>query len=242
MGITSMLTKAAIGKAGSVNSNKAVLMLLSGGNETIPVQFNPSQYRITESAQYSQQERRSETEPAVNYNGSKLSALSVQLIFNSSEFTSVESVINSVKSLFTGGDDNDITKTINKITSLTQIDGDTHMPPWCAFVWGSLQFVGYVETVGITYTMFDSSGKPLSALVDLTMRGFNGPVSERSSPKMSPDRTKARTMTEDATIWGMADKEYGSVREWRRIAEANNIMNPLDIPVGTVLRVPSIND
>ena len=62
------------------------------------------------------------------------------------------------------------------------------------------------------------------------------------SPLLSPDRTKARTMTEDNNIWNIAEKEYGDVREWRRIAEANNIMNPLDIPVGTVLKVPSIND
>ena len=28
----------------------------------------------------------------------------------------------------------------------------------------------------------------------------------------------------------------------RRIADANDIMNPLDIPVGKVLKVPSINE
>ena len=90
--------------------------------------------------------------------------------------------------------------------------------------------------------MFDKSGKPLRALVDLKLKGFNGGASEMLSPLLSPDRTKARTMTEDNNIWNIAEKEYGDVREWRRIAEANNIMNPLDIPVGTVLKVPSIND
>ena len=136
----------------------------------------------------------------------------------------------------------DITKTIDKITSLTVIDGDTHQPPGVVFVWGSLQFSGYADNVVVTYTMFDNMGKPLRAVVDLTLKGLNGASSEQKSPFMSPDRTKARTMTEDTNIWNMAEKEYGDVREWRRIADANGIMDPLDIPVGKVLRVPSINE
>ena len=135
-----------------------------------------------------------------------------------------------------------MTKTINKISALTKIDGDKHQPPGCVFVWGSLQFAGFVESVGVTYTMFDKSGKPLRATADLSMNGFNSAVTEQKSPLLSPDRTKARTMTEDNNIWNLAEKEYGDVREWRRIADANDIMNPLDIPVGTVLKVPSIND
>ena len=103
-------------------------------------------------------------------------------------------------------------------------------------------FSGFAENVGVTYTMFDKKGKPLRAIVDLTIAGYSGVLTEQKSPRMSPDRTKARTMTEDNNIWNMAQNEYGDVREWRRIADANGIMNPLDIPVGKVLRVPSINN
>lgn len=245
MGLVSMIAKAAIGKASDTDGNKAKIVITDEkGNttDTIFVQFNPSQYTITDRPVYSERERSKEDEPAVNYNGSQLSTLSVQLIFNSAEFTSIESLVGSAKSLFTGEKSKDITETIDKITDLTRIDGDKHMPPKCTFVWGSLFFAGHVESVGVTYTMFDQSGKPISALVNLTMRGFNDPPSSRQSPMQSPDRSKSRIMTEDANIWGMADREYGDVREWRRIAEANDIMNPLDIPVGSMLRVPSIND
>lgn len=250
MGITSMLAKAAIPVAGAAVGNKAMIIAIGDGIDIIPVQFNPSQYSITDSAVYSQRERRKEDEPAVNYNGAMLSTLSAQLIFNSAEFTSVESIVNSIndtiKKLLDGDineiDDGDITGKINRIANLTKIVGDKHQPPGCAFIWGSLLFLGYVESVGVTYTMFDSSGRPISAVVNLTMRGFNGAAGERGNPLLSPDRTKARVMTEDASIWQMAEKEYGDVREWRRIAESNDIMNPLDIPVGKVLRVPSINE
>lgn len=245
MGIVSMIAKAALGEAAGSDGNKAKIVITDeDGNETdsIPVQFNPSQYTITDRPVYSERARSKEDEPAVNYNGSQLSTLSVQLVFNSAEFTSVESVVGSVKSFLTGAEAKDITEMIDKITDLTRIDGDKHKPPNCTFVWGSLFFVGHVESVGVTYTMFDQSGKPISATVNLTMRGFNDPPSDRKSPKQSPDRSKSRIMTEDTNIWGMAAREYGDPGEWRRIAEANDIMNPLDIPVGTVLRVPSINE
>ena len=245
MGIVSMIAKAALGGSSDSDGNKAKIVVTDEkGREvaTIPVQFNPSQYTITDRPVYSERARNKEDEPAVNYNGSQLSTLSVQLIFNSAEFTSVESLVGQAKNMITGEEETDITETIDQITDLTRIDGSKHKPPNCTFVWGSLLFAGHVESVGVTYTMFDGSGKPISALVNLTMRGFNNPQGDRKSPRQSPDRSKSRVMTEDSNIWLVADREYGDVREWRRIAEANDIMNPLDIPVGSVIRVPSIND
>lgn len=241
MGIISAITKEVNRKPSVIDGKKALLIPENG--QPIPVQFNPSQYTITDSAAYSQRERRKEDEPSVNYNGAVLSTLNVQLIFNSAVFPSIDSAVHAVGNFLRGEQDADITETIDKISELTRIDGEEHKPPFCVFVWGSLQFAGYVETVGVTYNMFDSSGKPLSAVVNLTMRGTNAAVGgERKSPFQSPDRTKARVMTEDANIWGIAEKEYGDAREWRRIAEANDVMNPLDIPIGKVLRVPSIDD
>ena len=243
MGFTSTLTKAATGIVNSLMGAKAVLLVVGSTSvDQIPVQFNPSEYKITDRSVYSQRSRRKKDEPAISFNGGMLSTLEVTLIFNNDEFLSLSSAVKSVANMITGDDSKDITKTINKIASRTKMDGESHQPPGCMFVWGSLQFAGYVESVGVNYTMFDKSGKPLRATVDLTMQGFNKAASERSSPLMSPDRTKARTMTEDSSIWCLAEKEYGDAREWRRIADANNIMNPLDIPVGQVLRVPSIND
>lgn len=242
MGFTSTLSQAAVKAAGKLVGSKAMIIVEGSEMNPISVQFNPSEYSIRDSSQYSQRARRKEDEPVVNYNGNNLSTLTVKLHFNDDQFTSATSIIKSVTSLLSDSEESDMTKTINKLSDLTRIDGDNHRPPGCTFIWGSLQFSGYAESVGVTYTMFDKSGKPLRAVVDMTIRGFNGGASERSSPLLSPDRTKSRTMTEDNNIWNIAEKEYGDVREWRRIADANNIMNPLDIPVGTVLKVPSIHD
>lgn len=241
MGFSTILSKAVSKIAGSASA-KAVLVVAKDSPEQIPVQFNPSDYRITETTSFDEKKRRKKDEPVVSFNGKPLALLNVKLYFNSDEMTSVASTVTGAANLVMGTDKEvDITKTINKITALTDIDGESHQPPPVAFVWGSLQFIGYVDRVTVNYTMFENSGKPLRAVVDLTLKGRNGASSEKNSPFMSPDRTKARTMTEDVNIWSIAEKEYGDVREWRRIADANDVMNPLDIPVGKVLRVPSID-
>ncbi|MBO6303389.1 MAG: hypothetical protein J6N15_13220 [Ruminiclostridium sp.] len=242
MGFGSTLQKAAVAIAQKLSSAKAVLVIAGGTPKQVPVQFNPSEYRITDSTTFSEKKRRKKDEPVVDFSGRPMSTLNVKLNFDCDVITSVASLATGAVNTLLGKEDSDITKTINKITALTVIDGETHSPPGVVFVWGALQFSGYVENAVTSYTMFDNKGKPLRAVMDLTIKGMNGSLSEKKSPLMSPDRTKARTMTEDNSIWNMAQKEYGNVREWRRIADANGIMNPLDIPVGKVLKVPSIDN
>ena len=192
MGFTSTLSNIAGKIAGKFASAKAVIVRSGGSVEQIPVQFNPAEYRITNRGSISEKVRRKSDEPTMNFNGKPYDTMSVKLYFDCDEITSVASMVSGAVSMITGGEDKDITKTIKKITSLTEIDGETHQIPVAAFVWGATQFIGYVESVVVSYTMFDKMGKPLRAVVDLSMRGMDGGSSDKKSPFMSPDRTKAR--------------------------------------------------
>jgi hypothetical protein len=239
---TALRKRAATAIAKFIGMPATLVVLKPAGPEAIPIQFNPSEYHITTRSTYSERERVRKDDPVVSFGGNPMSTLTVRLYFNDDEPTSIQGAVGAVKDLITGTEKDGIAKKISKIVELTKIDGESHQPPNAAFVWGSTQFVGFVQNVTTAYTMFDKSGKPLRATVDLTMMGFTQIADERASPLMSPDRTKAKTMTEDSSLFSIAEKEYGDAREWRRIADANDIMNPLDIPVGRVLKVPSIND
>ena len=243
MPLSTTLKKLAVSAIAKFVGMPATLVILKpAGPVPIPIQFNPAEYRITTRSTYSERERTRKDDPVVSFGGNPMSTLNVRLYFNDDEPASMASAAGALKSAIAGAENEDITKKINKITELTKIDGESHQPPNAAFVWGSTQFIGFVQNVTTAYTMFDKAGKPLRAMVDLTMMGFTQVADERASPLMSPDRTKAKTMTEDSSLFSIAEKEYGDAREWRRIADANDIMNPLDIPVGKVLKVPSIND
>ena len=227
---------------GKFSGKNAAIVINGDKDNAIVAQFNPADYRIIERSEYSEAERRKENAPSVQFKGKPLASLNVKLYFDCDVIPSVASAVSGAVNFLTGKDSDGISNTVERLMALTVIEGEEHEPPTVEFVWGPTDFIGYAESVTATYTMFDNKGKPLRAVVDLSLRGTNGFLSEKKSPLMSPDRTKARVMTEDSNIWDIARNEYGDVREWRRIADANGIMNPLDIPVGEVLRVPSIND
>ena len=239
----STLTQLAVDKAVSSMKQSEKAKLVIGGSKggILHVQFNPSEYKITEQTDFSQVPRREDNVPAVSFNGIPLSTLNVRLYFDCDEITTISSMVTgAISSLMGDEEEKNITDAIDQISALTIIDGKTHQPPPVDFIWGSLDFTGFATNVVSTYTMFNKDGKPLRAVVDLTIKGVTGNVAERVSPFQSPDRTKARNMTEDTNIWQIATNEYGNAREWRRIADANDVMNPLEIPVGKVLKVPSI--
>jgi nucleoid-associated protein YgaU len=61
-----------------------------------------------------------------------------------------------------------------------------------------------------------------------------------SIPLLSADRTKRRVLKQGDTLQSLATQEYDDPRQWRAIAQANNIDNPLTISVGQGLIIPSL--
>lgn len=200
-------------------------------NENIPVQFNPAEYSLIEGAEYTQVKRQKSDSPVLNFAGGKSPRLKMTLYFDTYHVKSFALDITEEK---------DVSVQVEKLAKLRQIVGKAHRPPVVAFVWGSLKFLGYVNGVTSTYTMFAKSGKPLRAKVDVEFIGLLSEDGSRRSPFESPDRTKIRVLSQDESLWNIAHKEYGDAGKWRCIAEANGIMDPLEIPVGTVLKVPAI--
>lgn len=202
--------------------------------QEIIVQFNPAEYSLSESVEYKPVKDRKSDSPVLNFAGGNTSRLKMTLYFNT--FYIKPAGIDPL-GLFS---EEDVSEQVKKITQLSKIEGDAHHPPVVQFVWGSLTFTGFVKSVVSTYTMFANSGKPLRAKVDIEFYNKTSDVETKENPLQSPDRTKIRILSEDESLWNMAKKEYGDVRMWRNIAEANGIMDPLEIPAGIVLKVPAL--
>lgn len=208
-------------------SGKAYFQTEDG--KQIHVQFNPEQFRITKTAQYSSSADKEN--PYIIYSGMVLPQLEISFFFDTSgikELSKVGSVIES-----------DVTVLTNDFTNLAHLKPDLHRPPIVKFVWGSICFPGFVRSVSTTYTMFNKNGMPIQARVDAQLIGIPE-KSEAKIPLESPDRTKSRVVSERADIWRLAGTEYGDISRWREIARANDIMDPFDVPAGTVLKVPAL--
>ena len=61
-----------------------------------------------------------------------------------------------------------------------------------------------------------------------------------STQLLSADRTKQWIFKPGDTLQKIAAKEYGDPNQWRPIARANNIDNPLTIPAGQALKIPAL--
>ncbi len=208
------------------------------GKSVITVLFNPSEYQLTDGANYAEKKVPGLDGPIIQYISGDATELSLNLFLDTYVPSGPQSLISFGSSSNSSKDVSDITK---QIADATSIDGSLHRPPKVTFRWGSLNFQGVVTKFNHTYTMFTESGMPVRAKVALTFKSLISPKdTRRKSPFESPDRTKYRTIRQGMSLWDIANMEYGDPDMWKVIARENNILNPLDIRPGQVVKLPAI--
>lgn len=216
-----------VGERGSKSKAKFVPEV---GKEIV-VQFNPSNYEISETGRYSGDTKEERDWNTVQYLGSQTGSLNLTLYFDTAKIQTGNRITRKTVSVET--------KTA-PIEKLAREENSLHRPPQVEFVWGKFSYKGYVKSVKTAFTLFDPSGIPIRAKVDVVMVQYEK-LKERK-PRESPDRTKTRVLTDDNSLWTLARKEYGDTREWRRIARANGILNPFEVETGKELKVPAITE
>lgn len=255
MGILSELNMVKNALGGHFN-NKAKFTI---ENYPLPiyVQFNPESYSVQESVQYHEVRGNVPFRKVVQFVGAVQSVTSLSFRFDTNSvitssgvggamsdmgkavMSAADSVMSFAESL-SGPSTLDVSALTAQFAKLMQIDGNLHRPPAVTFTWGSIMVTGVVESMNTTFTMFDPKGVPVQAQVDCRIKSTGDSSAAKKNPLFSPDRTKSRVMSEDNNLWALAAGEYGDMNRWRLIARANNIMNPLDVEPGAVIKVPAL--
>jgi hypothetical protein len=189
----------------------------------IPVMFNPPEYRIEKTNQFA--------EVGIPGLGSSL----LQFVRGSAETLSMD--------LFFDTTDKgvDVRLITELVVGLTTLNAQTHAPPHLVFVWGTLIFPCVLESVSQQFTYFNAIGMPLRATLTVTLKAYDALQDLLSSiPFESADRTKGHVVAAGDSLQGIAAQEYDDPRQWRLIAVASNIDNPLTIKPGTALSVPPL--
>lgn len=211
------------------SDNKAYFMI-EGEKQRLPVQFNPEEYRIEQGADYSQTSRKENRASYVEFSGTVVPVLDISFFFDTAG-------IEDVKGNYSKN--GDVSKLVNKFSDLVNIKAELHRPPIVKFIWGSTVFAGFVKQVSTTYTMFAKGGMPIRAKIETSLMGVSDDDAAKI-PLESPDRTKSRVISEKSNIWAVAQKEYDDISKWRIIARENMIMDPFDVPSGTLIKVPAL--
>jgi nucleoid-associated protein YgaU len=113
-------------------------------------------------------------------------------------------------------------------------------PIQVAFEWGVFRFVAYITSITQQFTMFTHEGVPVRAKVDVEFKQY---TDFEDYPNTNPTSGGGALEQGWKVIAGdrldnIAGKVYADATQWRKIAEYNNLRDPLSLRPGQTLRIP----
>jgi hypothetical protein len=218
---------------------------LGGPEETIPVQFNPTELQLEKQSQFAEIGIPGLIAPLQQFVRGQAEVLTLELFFDTSDKGP------GVKAT-------SVTEKTDLFYAMARIEPKGHAPPLVSFHWGSEfpgkrlpaprqnrqrreAFTGVVTSVRQTFTMWSRSGVPLRAKLNMTIREFI-PLEDQLSQlnPTSPDRTHGHVLRAGESLSSLAHHYWLRPSEWRRIATDNGIEDPRRLTAGRTLRVPLI--
>ncbi len=217
---------------------------LAGPNNAVEFMFNPSEYSISKKNSWSLKGNKSGNVPKWEFGGGEPREISLELFFDS---YLLRKDANGKQIQRT-----DVRKATNQLFNFMMIDADLKskspnskmgQPPKCRLTWGKdtkYQFECYIQSCTVKYTMFDSTGLPVRATATISLKEVRDPkeLLPTNPTSMGEPGRKVYVVQEGDRLDWIAYKEYGEAREWRRIAEANGIVNPMNLRPGMILSIP----
>lgn len=204
-----------------MSENNAKIIVIDT-KEEIPVMFNPKEYTVSTTA-------------AMVGKGSNI-------LFQ--EVTAADFTVNLFYDTYTYGKQTDVRKETDKITALLMptVEGTkVKRPPVCRFIWGSFGYTGIVHKIDQKFTMFLETGIPVR--VELTVVFKSVITREEDALFKGKDACrKLWTVKSGDRLDLIAYRALNDPYLWRRVAEVNNITNPLMFPakedLGRMLIIP----
>jgi len=222
------------------NPDKAKIYVFNRNGEklndkTIEVMFNPSEYTNTINVKWKGKEGK-----IPQFDGSNFGSLTIPLLFSTYEYGKDVREDNEVE---TGGAKRTIhgTKRIAELSLPTDSGKQSKDPPTILFSWGKFNFKGKIEKVDQKFTIFLPDGTPARATVTITIKPVDN-VKEILKMQGVEACRKVRIVKEGDRLDIIAADELKDPHSWKKIAEANDIVDPLKFPgpedIGRVLIIP----
>jgi Contractile injection system tube protein len=206
--------------------------LVSKGGETLQFHYNPSTVTLNKTAQWRNTPvRNAKNAPEPSFVGTMPATLKLTALVDAFDdrTRSVEAV---VKQLLTW------TRPTAKSRDKTK-----PQPEFMHLQWGSSNwFTGYLKSVDVRYTMFDTNGIPLRASIDLVMEEVPTDPPWQNPTSGGVAGRRAATLGANESLAAVAYREYGDAALWRGLADANDIDDPARVPAGRRLLVPPVGE
>jgi hypothetical protein len=206
-------------------------------HQRVDFMFNPTEYAISKTNKWEPKANKSGNVPKWEFSGGDPRQMTIELFFDSylpSSEIPAGNVRQRTDMLF---------KFMMIDKKLKGSKSKMGQPPRCRLVWGQDAKYGfdcYIMSVNVRYLMFSENGVPVRATASLTLKEVADPDDLGGTNPTSlgePGRRVYQVSEGDRLDW-IAYQEYNDSREWRRIAEANHITNPLALQPGMMLVIP----
>lgn len=115
--------------------------------------------------------------------------------------------------------------------------------PLVVLIWG--EFVSplcFVSSLNVNFTKFDTSGSPTRAEGSISLQQYPLPTLGTNPTSGGEYARRSATMIEGDSLAHTAYREYRSAARWRDLAQANEIDDPMRLPVGSAVMVPAASE
>ena len=192
-------------------------------------QFNPKEVTIAKTAKWERKPAKgSKTAGPPEFSGADPCKLTVEMFFDATA-TQDGAVVTAVEKLF------------SCTVPTEQSQGQKKpSPPLVVLHWGKVtSFASFVTSVSAKYTLFSADGMPIRAICSVSLEEMPGePFKQNPTSGGFDVRRVHRTVAGD-TLASLAWSEYGDASRWRSLAAYNGVDDPMRLPVGTVLMLPT---
>jgi hypothetical protein len=244
--VPSVKTPPVDSEIGGSSHAKAVFRVIKKDNtsEVLDVSYNPNSLVFEKKPKISTIPIPGLDHPLQQFVRGEIETLSVDLFFD----TTNEGMGSTVKS---------VNEKTDAFYALVKIDPETHAPPVCVFAWGTHFpgnklparfgnqrrecFKGLVTSFKQEFKLFAPDGTPLRAKITISLNEYLTLDEQLVRLNLkSPDHTRVHILSAHETLASVAQTYYLDFRQWRAIANENNIEDPRRLTPGTALVIPPL--
>lgn len=197
------------------------------GGSPIQCAFNPQSYTITKANVWTYKPTQGRDLPKPEFGGGMPMQFRLSLLLDAS----LDGPNSSVK---------------DQANQLMQaMHGGGTAPKLITFSWGSVTLPKAVPmSISIQYALFHPNGEPVRAFVELELAQAEQltPAGKAQNPTTRGTAgLRSHTVRAGDTLASIAYASYGDATQWRAIAEANGIDDPMRLTRGHSLAIPKVH-
>jgi nucleoid-associated protein YgaU len=212
---------------------KATLQAEDGG-KPLEFRFNPKEYSISKAATWNRPTNKGakhSTKP--EFGGVQPQSVQMELFFDDWEGNG-KSLVKDIEILLGW------LKPTDK-----SIRDKKPQPQALQFHWGQgplADFKGYLKSVSAKYTMFKPDGTPVRATVQIALEEIPSDPKPTNPTSGSLRGRRSHVVSAGDSLHSVAFREYDEPRLWRGLAAFNEIDDPLRVPTGRRLLIPTADE